>query len=98
MGVYKLMEGKVMNMRAVWQKQGGLRRRHSKELFLYCSNKSEWCVSTRENMEEGKNNGIMFLDTAVLTPDQARPTEMCQVSDGRQFVEAAEARFVTSHD
>jgi hypothetical protein len=94
LGVYQLMGGKMMNGRAVWQKkQGG-----TKELFLYCSNISEWCVSTRGNMEEGKNKGNMFLATAALTPDQARPSEICLVSDGTKFVEAAEARFVISHD
>jgi hypothetical protein len=93
MGVYQLMEGKVVNGSAVWQKQGG-----TTELFLYCSNSSRWLVSTMENMEKGKAAGFMFLATAALTPDQARPSEMCQVSDGRQVVEAAEARFVISHD
>jgi hypothetical protein len=88
------MEGKVVNGRAVWQKQGG-----TKELFLYCSNNSMWHVGTRKSMENGKNIGWMFLDTAALTPDQALHSEMCQVGDRRgQFVEAAEARFVISHD
>jgi hypothetical protein len=95
MGAYQLMEGKVVNGRAVWQKQSG-----TQELFLYCSqNKSKWGVSTRVNMENGGNSWYVFLATAALTPDQARPSEVCQVADGRgQFVEAAEARFVTSHD
>jgi hypothetical protein len=92
MGVYQLMEGKVVNGRAVWQKQGG-----STEKFLYCAN-SKWFISNRENMEKGAYTGLMFLATAALTPDQARPSEVCQVSDGRKFVEAAEARFVISHD
>jgi hypothetical protein len=91
MVAYQLVEGKVVNGRAVWQKEGG-----TTELFLYCASNSEWCISTREEMEKGKNNGIMLLDSAALTPDQARPSEMCQVSDGRKFVEAAEARFVRS--
>jgi hypothetical protein len=96
MGVYKLMAGKVVNGRAVWQKQG-----RTTELFLYYtrdSNINKWCVSTREYMEKGKAAGCMFLATTALTPDQARPSEMCQVSDGRKLVEAAEARFVISHD
>jgi hypothetical protein len=91
MGVYQLMEGKVVNGRAVWQKQGG-----TTELFLYCSQK--WWISKREQMEKGKAAGYMFLATAALTPDQARPSDVCKVSEGRTFVEAAEARFVTSHD
>ena len=93
MGVYQLMEGKVVNGRAVWQKQGG-----TTERFLYCSHNGSWYVGKRERMEQGKNTGFMFLATAALTPDQARASEMCRVSDGRKFVEAAEARFVTSHD
>jgi hypothetical protein len=93
MGVYQLMEGKVVNGRAVWQKQGG-----TTELFLYYSHNSRWFVSKRENMEKGKTAGCMLLTSAALTPDQARPSEMCKVSDGRKFVEAAEARFVISHD
>jgi hypothetical protein len=76
----------------VWQKQG-----EDEELFLYCANIYRWCVSTREYMEEAKDAGFMFLGTASLTPNQARSSEMCQVSDGTKFVEAAEARFVTSH-
>jgi hypothetical protein len=92
MGVYQLMDGKVVNGRAVWQKQGG-----TKERFLYGANNSKWCVSEREQMEKGKNNGFMFLTTAALTPDQARPSEVCEVSNGRKFVEA-EARFVIRHD
>jgi hypothetical protein len=93
MGMYKLMEGKVVNGRAVWQKQGG-----TFERFLYRSHNGMWHVSYREQMEKGGYIGLMLLDTAALTPDQARPSEVCQVSDGRKFVEAAEARFVTSHD
>jgi hypothetical protein len=92
MGVYQLMEGKVVNGRAVWQKQGG-----TEELFLYYSN-SGWLVGIRKNMEKGENSGYMCLATAALTPDQARPSDVCQVSDGRKFVEAAEARFVISPD
>jgi hypothetical protein len=86
MGAYQLMEGKVVNGRAVWQKQGG-----TQELFLYCASTSKWLVSSRENMEKGKDAGYMLLNSAALTPDQARP-------HGRTFLEAAEARFVISHD
>jgi hypothetical protein len=93
MGVYQLMEGKVVNGRAVWQKQGG-----TKELFLYCAANSIWTVSTSELMEKGEYKGYIFLETAALTPDEARPSEVCKVYDGRKLVEAAEARFVISHD
>jgi hypothetical protein len=93
MGVYQLIDGKVVNGRAVWQKQGG-----TTERFLYCAHSSKWLVSIRGNMEKGSTAGFMFLATAALTPDQARPSDVCQVLDDRNFVEAAEARFVTSHD
>jgi phage terminase Nu1 subunit (DNA packaging protein) len=93
MGVYQLMGGEVVNGRAVWQKQGG-----TKELFLYRAHNNRWLVGDMENMEKGEAFGVMFLATAALTPDQARSSEMCQVYDGRKFVEAAEARFVISHD
>jgi hypothetical protein len=95
MGAYKLMEGKVVNGRAVWQKQGG-----TEELFLYCASQlfpSRWLVSKREQMENGNNLGYMFLETAALTPDRARPSDVRKVDDGWKFVEAAEARFVVSH-
>jgi hypothetical protein len=81
MGVCQLMEGKVVNGRAVWQKQGG-----TQELCLYCSNNSMWHVSNRGNMVKGKNNGYIFLATAALTPDQARPSDVCKAYDGGQFV------------
>jgi hypothetical protein len=103
MGVYQLMGGKVVNGRAVWQKQGGdevwQKQGGDEDWFLYNAGNSKWLVSTRENMEKGKAAGFMFLATAALTPDQARPSEMCRVDDGRTrtFVEVAEARFVISH-
>jgi hypothetical protein len=93
MGVYKLMEGKVVNGRAVWQKQGG-----TTELFLYCASNSKWCVSGREQVEKGESKGCILLDTAALTPDQARPSDTCHVYNGREGVGVAEARFVISHD
>jgi hypothetical protein len=94
MGVYQLMEGKVVNGRAVWQLvQGG-----TQELFLYCADNRIWCVSQREHMERGENRGRMLLDAAALTPDRARPSDVCKVIVGRRFEEAAEARFVASHD
>jgi hypothetical protein len=99
MGVYQLIDGKVVNGRAVWQKQGGTQELflYCAQLFLYCAHNSSWYLSNREPMEKGKNTGFMFLATAALTPDRAHSSAMCQVSDGRKFVEAAEARFV-SHD
>jgi hypothetical protein len=68
MGIYALVEGKVVNRRAVWQNQGG-----DEETFLYCSDISEWVFSSdRGGMEPGKPDGFMSLVSAALTPDQAR--------------------------
>jgi hypothetical protein len=74
MGVYKLMEGKVVNMRAVWQKQGG-----AEEWFLYYSCSNKWVVSTREHMEVGSCFSYMQVITAALTPDQTRPSDVWRV-------------------
>jgi hypothetical protein len=81
MGVYELMEGKVVSRRAVWQKQGG-----AKEWFLYYSSANntsggnDWMVSTREHMEIGSDFCYMHLTTAALTPDQTRPSDVWSVS------------------
>jgi hypothetical protein len=68
MGVYELMEGKMVSGRAVWQKQGG-----AEERFLYYSCTNEWYISCRENMEKGVNTGGLCSCTAALTPDQVCP-------------------------
>jgi hypothetical protein len=70
MGAYELMEGKVVNRRAVWQKQGG-----GEERFLYYSGGSSWYFSNRA----GRLAGFMMLVSAVLTPDQTRASEVWQV-------------------
>jgi hypothetical protein len=72
MGEYKLMEGKVVSRRAVWQKQDG----NGNDRFIYYSSQNEWAVSDRADMEKGGDSGGLFLDTAALTPDQSRPTSM----------------------
>jgi hypothetical protein len=63
MGVYELMEGKVVNRRAVWKKAG-------EEVFLYYrSVHGGWVVSDRENMEAGTNNKwVLNMSTTELTP------------------------------
>ena len=76
-----MMEGKVVNRRAVWQKEGG-----GEETFLFYSSESNWCFSDREDMETGIPAGFMMLVSAALTPDQTRPSEVWQVSDGTQWV------------
>jgi hypothetical protein len=80
MGVYALVEGKVVSGRAVWQKQGG-----DEETFLYYSDGGEWYFSEREPMEAGCGTGFMHLSSAALTPDQARPSEQWEVYDGTQW-------------
>jgi hypothetical protein len=74
MGAYELMEGKVVNRRAVWQKQGGQRER-----FLYYSSNISWAVGKRERMEAGSRTCVMTLATTALTPDQTRPSDVWQL-------------------
>jgi hypothetical protein len=85
MGAYELMEGKVVSGRAVWQKQGG-----GEETFLYYSSDSSWYFSNREAMETGIPAGFMMLVSVAITPDQTRPSEVWQVSDGTQWVASPE--------
>jgi hypothetical protein len=87
MGVYELMEGKVVNRRAVWQMQGG-----DEETFLYFSFFDEWIVSTREKMEAGSGAGFMDLVSTALTPDQALPSEVWKVYDGTKLVASPEVQ------
>jgi hypothetical protein len=80
MGVFELMEGKVVNGRAVWQKQGG-----AKKWFLYYSHGNSsngWLVSKRDEMEAGSTNCIMRIITTALTPDQARPSDVWGIVAG----------------
>jgi hypothetical protein len=87
-GVYALEEGKVVSGRAVWQKQD-----EGEETFLYCSGNGEWVFSDREGMmEPGKPGGFMSLSSAALTPDQARPSEVWEVSDGTKLVASSEVQ------
>jgi hypothetical protein len=87
MGAYELMEGKVVNRRAVWQKQGGQRER-----FLYYASNNSWVVSKRERMEAGSTKCMVTLTTTALTPDQARPSDVWRVGDAGRFVDAPEVR------
>jgi hypothetical protein len=85
--MYGLMEGKVVSRRAVWQKQDG-----DEETFLRRSSSKKWVISTRENMEACMADGFMILVSAVLTPDQPRPSEVWEVSDGTKLVASPEVR------
>jgi hypothetical protein len=80
MGVYALVEAKVVSGRAVWQKQG-----EGEETFLYYSAGGEWIFSTREHMDTGNTGGFMHQSSAALTPDQVRPSEVWDVYDGTQW-------------
>jgi hypothetical protein len=75
MGVYELIEGKVVNRRAVWQKQGG-----AKERFLYYGNSNKWYVGKGERMETGHSKGFIKLASTALTPDQTRPSNVWSVN------------------
>jgi hypothetical protein len=87
MGIYALMEAKVVNRRAVWQKQDGV-----EETFLYYSGNGEWYISDREQMEPDNAGGFMHLVSAALTPDQPRPSEVWEVGDGTKLVASPEVR------
>jgi hypothetical protein len=87
MGAYELMEGKVVNGRAVWQKQSG-----QWERFLYYASNNSWAVGKRERMEAGSERCTMALVTTALTPDQARPSDVWRVGGAAGFVDAPEVR------
>jgi hypothetical protein len=77
MGVYALVERKMVNRRAVWEKQGGA----DNERFLYYACNGRWMVSIREHMEAGAITCYMDLPSTALTPDQARPSEVWKVGN-----------------
>jgi hypothetical protein len=82
MGAYELMEGKVVNRRAVWQKQGG-----GEERFLYYSGDSTWCLSVREDMETGMP--AFFYDSCFYSTHSRSNTplqEVWLVDDTTQWV------------
>jgi hypothetical protein len=87
MGMYALVEGRVVNRRAVWQKQGG-----DGEMFLYYSTVNQWLFSDREELETGGCSGYMSLASAALTPDQIRPLEVWEVDDGAGWIATPEAQ------
>ena len=62
------------------------------ETFLYYSGNGEWVISDREGMEACMADGFMSLSSAALTPDQVRPSEVWEVSDGTKLVASPEVR------
>jgi hypothetical protein len=88
MGVYHLMDGKVVNRRAVWQKQSraGNEERHH---FLFNGGNGYWSISSRKSMEASTHNTGLLFSTAALTPDQHEPSAAWQVD----FVRHPEAHI-----
>jgi hypothetical protein len=81
MGVYKLLEGKEVNMRGVWKKMGlctmSCTLCTAEDLFLYYSSSSgKWGVGTRGEMEDSNNSAPYWLsvESAALTPDEVTET------------------------
>ena len=85
MGVYKLMGGKEVNGRGVWQMAGG-----QENFMYYASSNKEWYISSRASMEAGKDTGWIYVDSTAFTPDQV--TETWKVDDGTAFVDAPKVR------
>jgi alpha-tubulin suppressor-like RCC1 family protein len=74
MGMYELVEGKVVNDRAVWCMAG------DEVLYLYYHAAApEWWVGEAADMEAGGDEGFMSVESAALTPDQIGPAERWQV-------------------
>ena len=76
MGLYELIEGKVVNGRGVWQYRGTSTMNTSMssprrcQRFLYYVSTRKWRLSDREDMEEGKARGYLRVASSALTPDQ----------------------------
>jgi hypothetical protein len=66
MGMFELVEGKVVNGRAVWQ------RRNDTNTFIYFNNCdfATWYIGSKACMEEGKDAGWVNVPSRALTPDQ----------------------------
>jgi hypothetical protein len=93
MGVYELMEGKVVSRRAVWQKQEGEETfLYGGGKFVYYASSNGWFISTREHMETGKSAGHLHLPSTALTPAQARPSEVWKRNDGTRWAASPEVQ------
>jgi hypothetical protein len=88
MGVYELIEGKMVNGRAVWQLQG--KDGGQRELFLYYAC-CRWMVGKRGHMESGFSEGKLHVTTTALSPDQHSKSSgsVWSVFVGGKWVEAA---------
>jgi uncharacterized protein YuzB (UPF0349 family) len=84
MGMYELVEGKVVSGRGVWQHQG------DNDLFLYFCSSMAWYISSKESMEAGKAAGFVHVTSSALTPDQA--TTQWRVANDSAFQDAPKLR------
>jgi hypothetical protein len=89
MRVYKLMEGKEVNGRGVWQMARG------QEYFMYYSSDEAWYIGRRASMEAGEGAGYMYVASSAPTPDQV--TETWRVHDGTASVDAPNVRACMCH-
>jgi hypothetical protein len=78
MGMYELVEGKVVHGRGVWQ----LGDRY----LFYIKTVGRWYVSDKAGMEASEEAGWINVVSSALTPD--RITEMWQVGDGQGWHDA----------
>jgi hypothetical protein len=83
MGMYKLVEGKMVRGRGVWQHEGGI------EYFMSYSSRS-WWISSKKTMEASKSTGWITVESSALTPDRA--TAQWCVIDGSSFRNAPKLR------
>jgi hypothetical protein len=70
MGVYELVEGKEVNGRGVWRKEGE-RGVTGDTAFIYYNKSKMWFIHDRASMELGKATGWMYISSDALTPDRA---------------------------
>jgi hypothetical protein len=90
MGMYELVEGKVVNRRCVWQHQGPLDTGCSNKFLYFCGLK--WTISDELSMEAGIDAGWIYVFSSALTPDQVRPRGGWQVCGYRTRLHAPKLR------
>jgi hypothetical protein len=93
MGIYKLLEGKEMNGRGVWQMNG----RGVWQIYIYYAQRTKpddkrwhWWIKQCSPPCNWRATGDMMVFSTALTPDQV--TETWQVNDGTAFVDAPKVR------
>jgi hypothetical protein len=97
MGAYVLMEGKIVNGRCVWKREGvGV-----EAYMFYAASAGEWFVGTdKEDMEAGEATGDLSVETDAVTPDAAsRQWQVCGDGDGEwQDAPKITTRICTEHE